>query len=104
MSKQGALILLFVILYVLVVSALSGCEHTVYQDRPVEVKIPVPVNCVQPGDTPAPMIYPVDQLTSGDSDGEIVGALLADHYQRAATEQILRDIIDACTSTKREEL
>ncbi len=104
MSKQAMLILLCVILFVMAVAALSGCEHTVYVDRPVEVKIPVPVNCVQPGDTPAPMIYPVDQLGHNDSDGDIVGALLADHYQRAATEKILRDIIDACTSTEGEPL
>lgn len=98
MSTKAALILLGVILLIMAVSALSGCEHTVYADRPVEVMLPTTVPCLAISDVPAPLIYPADQLSKQDTDGEIVGALLADRDQRAATEKILRNIIEACVA------
>ena len=45
------------------------------------------------------MIYPVDGLTKADSDGEIIGALLAEHYQRASMEALLRGMLEACAKT-----
>jgi len=92
------LILLGVILFVMAVAALSGCTHTVYVDRPVEVLVPVAAPCLAESEIPAPIIYPADQLTKGDSDGDIVGALLADRNQRAAVETVLRNIIAACAA------
>lgn len=102
MSKQGALILLLVILFVMAVSVLSGCAGSdqVFIDREVEVKVQVPTPCLNEADVPAPMIYPVDQLTKNDSDGEIVRALLADRAQRITMEKLLRDILVACTNPR----
>ena len=86
------------IVVVLVLLALAtGCTRTVYIDRPVEVKIPVSAPCLRPGDIPEPLIYPVDQLQQGASDGDIVLALLADRDQRQGMEGVLRGLLGGCT-------
>lgn len=100
MSTKAITALIMVILIVMVVVALGGCTHTVYVDRPVEVKVPMPVACLAAADVPAPLIYPADQLNKADTDGEIVGALLADRNERDAMEKVLRGIIDACTTER----
>ena len=80
----------------LLVILLAGCTNTGYVDRPVEVKVMVPVPCLSPDDVPPPMIYPVDELEPGVSDGEIIGALSAERTQRIETERLLRNLITAC--------
>jgi hypothetical protein len=75
---------------------LTGCTRTVYVDRPVEVKVRVPAPCLEPGDIPAPIIYPVDQLQPGVSDGDLIGALMADREHRGAMEKVLRGVLDGC--------
>tara|TARA_R110002074_G_scaffold396142_1_gene585209 strand:- start:2287 stop:2490 length:204 start_codon:yes stop_codon:yes gene_type:complete len=62
----------------------------------VEVKVRVPAECLEPGDIPAPMIYPVDQLQPGVSDGELFLGLLADRNQRAGMEKVLRELLAGC--------
>jgi hypothetical protein len=42
------------------------------------------------------MIYPVDQLQPGVSDGDLIGALLADREQRGAMEGVLRGVLAGC--------
>jgi hypothetical protein len=96
-SGKGMIILTLVVIWVIVLSLITGCAgQTQYIDRPVEVKILVPQPCLEQSDIPEPMIYPVDQLTGNDSDGEIIGALLADRTQRASMERALRQLIEAC--------
>jgi hypothetical protein len=75
----------------------TGCTTTEYVDRTVEVKVNVPVPCLQTSDIPPEAPYPVDQLAPGDSDGKIIGALLADRTQRAVVEALLRELLTVCT-------
>lgn len=81
---------------------LSGCVTTEYVDRPVEVMIPMPVLCLQPGDVPELIVYPVDELTANSTDGAIVGALLATTVQQKEIEGALRALIGACTTERYE--
>lgn len=88
---------LVITLLVLFLLALVGCAGpTQYVDRLVEVKINVPVPCLKAGDVPTPIPYPVDLLGPGDSDGDIIGALVAERQQRADMEQALRGILESC--------
>ncbi len=80
----------------LLLALLSGCTRTIYVDRPVEVRIPVLTPCLQPSDIPEPLIYPVEQLQPGASDGDIVLALLAERDQRAGMERVLRGLLGGC--------
>ncbi|WP_035527473.1 hypothetical protein [Haliea salexigens] len=88
--------LIFVGLLCLLIGVLTGCTRTQYVDRPVEVKVRVPAECLEPGDIPAPMIYPVDQLRPGVSDGDLIGALLADREHCGAMEKVLRGVLAGC--------
>jgi hypothetical protein len=72
----------------------AGCAQL--EPRTVEVKVPVPVACLNPSDIPEPMVYPVDELVPGVSDGEIIGALMAERSQRVATENLLRNLLNVC--------
>tara|TARA_R110002072_G_scaffold218284_1_gene376017 strand:- start:476 stop:760 length:285 start_codon:yes stop_codon:yes gene_type:complete len=83
----------------LIAVSIGGCTRTIYVDRPVEVKVRVPAPCLEPGDIPAPMIYPVDQLQPGVSDGDLIGALMADREHRGAMETVLRGVLAGCLST-----
>ena len=74
-----------------------SCTRTVYVDRPIEIRIPVSAPCLRPGDIPEPLIYPVDALELGASDGDIVLALLAERDQRAGMERVLRGLLTGCT-------
>jgi len=82
----------------LIAVSIAGCTRTQYVDRPVEVKVRVPAPCLEPGDIPRPMIYPVDRLQPGVSDGDLIGALLADREQRGAMEGVLRGVLEGCAS------
>lgn len=75
---------------------ITGCTRTVYVDRPIEVKVQVPTPCLEPGDVPAPMIYPVDQLQPGVSDGDLIGALHGERKLRAKMEDALREVLAGC--------
>jgi hypothetical protein len=77
---------------------LTGCTRTVYVDRPVDVKIPISAPCLRPGDIPPRMIYPVDTLELGASDGDIVLALLAERDQRMGMERVLRGLLSGCAN------
>lgn len=88
---------LAITLLVMFLLALVGCAGpTQYVDRLVEVKINVPVPCLKAGDVPIPTPYPVELLGPADSDGDIIGALVAEREQRAAMEQALRGILESC--------
>jgi hypothetical protein len=83
-------------LLVALIGLCIGCTRTVYIDRPVEVKVPVSAPCLRPGDIPEPLIYPVDALEPGASDGDIVLALLAERDQRRGMEAVLRGLLGGC--------
>jgi hypothetical protein len=85
-----------IVLVLVFVLLATGCTRTVYIDRPVEVKIPVSAPCLRPGDIPEPLIYPVDALEPGASDGDIVLALLAERDQRRGMERVLRGLLGGC--------
>lgn len=78
------------------VLSVSACGSVEYVDRPLEVKVPVPVPCVQPGDVPPAPVYPLAHLETGASDGEVIGAMWAEIEQRGAVERQLRAILGAC--------
>lgn len=80
----------------LIAVSIGGCTRTVYLDRVVEVKIPVPVTCVQEGDIPSAMSYATADLTSDSSDGDIILALFFEIQQRRSVEQMLRGLLSGC--------
>jgi len=77
-----------------IILIVAGCGHI--DPQPLEIKVPVPVPCLNPADIPEPMIYPVEELEPGVSDGEIIGALMAERTQRVATENLLRNLLIVC--------
>lgn len=84
------------LIVIAVLAALTGCTRTVYVDRPVEVKVRVPAPCLEPADIPPAMVYPVDQLQPGVSDGDLFLGMLADRDQRAGMEEVLRALLTGC--------
>jgi len=80
----------------LIAVSIAGCTRTQYVDRPVEVKVRVPAPCLEPGDIPRPMIYPVDRLQPGVSDGDLIGALHGDRLLRVGVEKVLRELLVGC--------
>lgn len=89
---------LIVVCVLAMLAVATGCTRTIYVDRPIEVKVRIPTPCLEPGDIPAPMIYPVDQLQPGVSDGDLIGALLADRGHRKAVEMVLRAALSQCST------
>lgn len=81
-----------------ILAAMAGCTRTVYVDRPVEVKVQVPVSCLEPGDVPPPIEYPMDYLERGASHGDLIGSLDAEAYLREKMEGVLRGVLARCVT------
>jgi hypothetical protein len=81
---------------ILAASLITGCTQTrvEYIREPVEVKIPVPVDCVDEVDEPPE--YATERLVTGVHDVEVVRALLLERNQRAAVEVNLRALLEGC--------
>jgi hypothetical protein len=92
-ALAAASVITLVLVFVLLA---TGCARTVFVDRPVEIRIPVSAPCLRPSDIPEPLIYPVDALEPGASDGDIVLALLAERDQRRGMERVLRGLLGGC--------
>lgn len=77
---------------------LAGCTttRTEYVREPVQVKVPVPVDCVDEV-SGAPQ-YATEGLAAESTDAEVVRALLVERNQRAAVEVNLRALLEGCRS------
>lgn len=90
--RPGRLILLVVVLAVLM--AVSACSSKPPVRVPVEVRIPVPVDCA--AKMPPELIYPTEGLNSSSSDADIVEAMFREIEKRGAVEDELRALLRGC--------
>jgi len=86
------------LIVIAVLAAMAGCTRTVYVDRPVEVKVQVPVSCLEPRDVPPPIEYPMNHLERGASHGDMIGSLDAEADLREKMEEVLRGVLAKCVS------
>lgn len=84
------------LLLIALVVLVTGCTQTrtEYVYRPVQVKVPVAVPCVD--DVEAAPPYATGGLVAGATDAEVVRALLLERNQRAAVEGRLRALLEGC--------
>lgn len=95
MSKalEGLLVLLVLSVFVIVV---SGCAHRPPKIVTEEVKVPVPVDCIDRNDVPPERNLETDRLTPSASDFAKIKAVLIDFKQLRGDDREMRALIRGC--------
>lgn len=84
------------LLILVLAGAVTACTTVEERTVPVEVKVPIPVTCVHPGDVPPVVPNAATVLKKGDSPGEKIRAILVEREQLRQAEGVLRILVQAC--------
>lgn len=85
-----------VIIAACTIALLSGCSTVETRVETVEVKVPVPVSCVNPDDIPSVVPGAGTTVTLESSPGEKIKAVLIERERLRQSDTELRAIVLGC--------